>query len=99
MVLDLEQVQGRSQTVAASSRSTAGSQWAVCSRAKVTHTAAGAIERSLVVPNLLARSAAHRCRARCTISTKTFLVSVGLLTSCKKAIRAPRIPSVVLRRT
>lgn len=40
-----------------------------------------------------------RCRACCTISTRTFLVSPGLLTSRKNAMRAPFIPSLVFRRT
>jgi len=38
-------------------------------------------------------------RACCTISTSTFRVSAGLLTSLKNAMRAPRIPSCVLKRT
>jgi hypothetical protein len=42
---------------------------------------------------------AHRCRACCTISTRTFLVSAGLLTSRKNAMRAPRMPPWVFMRT
>ena len=38
-------------------------------------------------------------RACCTISTKTFRVSAALRTSCEKAMRPPRIPSGVFRRT
>jgi len=38
-------------------------------------------------------------RACCTISTNTFLVSVGLRTSRKNAMRAPRTPSGVFNRT
>ena len=38
-------------------------------------------------------------RACCTISTKTFRVSAGLLTSLKNAMRAPRMPSAVFKRT
>ena len=38
-------------------------------------------------------------RASCTISTKTFLVSAGLRTSRKNAMRAPRTPSGVFNRT
>ena len=42
----------------------------------------------------------HTCeRACCTISTKTFLVSAGLATSRKNAMRAPRMPSWVFTRT
>jgi hypothetical protein len=37
-------------------------------------------------------------RACCTISTRTFLVSAGLLTSRKNAMRAPRTPSCVFTR-
>lgn len=37
-------------------------------------------------------------RACCTISTRTFLVSAGLLTSRKNAMRAPRTPSFVFIR-
>jgi hypothetical protein len=37
-------------------------------------------------------------RACCTISTRTFLVSAGLLTSRKNATRAPRTPSCVFTR-
>ncbi len=40
------------------------------------------------------------CERACrTISTNTFRVSAGLLTSLKKAMRAPRMPSGVLKRT
>jgi hypothetical protein len=38
-------------------------------------------------------------RACCTISTKTFLVSAGLRTSRKNAMRAPRTPSGLFNRT
>ena len=38
-------------------------------------------------------------RACSTISTSNFRVSAGLLTSLKNAMRAPRIPSGVLKRT
>jgi hypothetical protein len=38
-------------------------------------------------------------RAYCTISTSTFRASAGLLTSLKNAMRAPRIPSGVRKRT
>jgi len=38
-------------------------------------------------------------RACCTISTKTFRVSAGLLTSLKNAMRAPRMPFGVFNRT
>jgi hypothetical protein len=37
-------------------------------------------------------------RARCTISTRTFLVSAGLLTSRKNAMRTPRMPPWVFKR-
>jgi hypothetical protein len=40
-----------------------------------------------------------RERARWTISTNTFRVSAGLLTSCKNAMRAPRMPLDVFTRT
>ena len=40
---------------------------------------------------------ASKC-ACCTISTRTFLVSAGLLTSRKNAMRAPRTPSCVFTR-
>ena len=47
------------------------------------------------------RSKVHsdRERACCTISTSTFRVSAGLLTSFKSAMRAPRMPSGVRNRT
>jgi hypothetical protein len=38
-------------------------------------------------------------RACCTISTKTLRVSAALRTSCKKAMRTPRMPSGVFKRT
>jgi hypothetical protein len=42
---------------------------------------------------------AHFFLASVTISTTTLLASSGLRTSRKKAIRAPRMPSGVLKRT
>ena len=47
------------------------------------------------VCQLCARVRIHSARERtcCTISTKTFRVSAGLLTSRKNAMRAPRMPS------
>jgi hypothetical protein len=38
-------------------------------------------------------------RASCTISTRTFRVSAALCTSWVKAMRAPRMPSGVFKRT
>jgi hypothetical protein len=48
-------------------------------------------------PDLKIHSAHER--ACCTISTKTLRVSAGLLTSRKNAMRAPRLPSWVFKRT
>ena len=45
------------------------------------------------------RTVAHIRRACPTISTRTFLASSGLLTSRKNAMRAPRVPSWVFKRT
>jgi len=42
---------------------------------------------------------AQFARACCVISTKTFRVSTGSLTSLKNAMRVPRMPSWVFRRT
>jgi hypothetical protein len=45
------------------------------------------------------RTIAHIRRACPTISTRAFLASAGLLTSRKNAMRAPRMPSSVFKRT
>jgi hypothetical protein len=45
------------------------------------------------------RTVAHIRRACPAISTSTFLASTGLLTSRKNAMRAPRVPSWVFKRT
>ena len=45
------------------------------------------------------RTVAHIRRACPTISTRTFLASAGLLTSRKNAMRVPRVPSWVFKRT
>ena len=58
---------------------------------------AGLFEQSGVPYDVEIHSACDR--ACCTISTKTFRVSVGLFTSRKNAMRAPRMPSRVFIRT
>ena len=45
------------------------------------------------------RTIAHIRRACAVISTRTFLASAGLLTSRRNAMRAPRVPSWVFKRT
>ena len=54
---------------------------------------------TIYLKEIESRTVAHIRRACPTISTSTFLASAALLTSRKNAMRAPRAPSWVFKRT